>query len=302
MVPSYITLYKQGKLEEIKNKLLDGLKKCNLCPHNCGVNRHQGILGFCKTGRLAKVNSFFLHFGEERELVGERGSGTIFFSYCNLKCVYCQNYTLSHLGEGEEVNDDQLAEMMIILQTQGAENINFVTPTHVLAQIVEALPKAIQKGLKLPLVYNCGGYEKVETLKLIKGIFDIYMPDIKYGNNNLGRKFSSVDDYWDVVKEAVKEIYSQVGDLRVEKGIAQRGLLIRHLVLPSQRENSLRVLEFIKNEISPYTYVNIMNQYYPCYHAYEFDELSRRVTDNEFKEVINYAEKIGLYRGFSSFL
>jgi len=290
----YTDLYKQGKLEKIQDMLLANLKNCKLCPRNCGVNRLEEELGFCKSGRKARVSSFFLHFGEEPELVGRGGSGTIFFAGCNLQCLYCQNYTLSCLGEGKKVRPQELAQMMLSLQNQGAENINFVTPTHVIAQIIEGLVIAAKEGLNLPLVYNCGGYESADTLKIADEIFDIYMPDIKYSKNESAKKFSHVPDYWKVVKEAVKEMHRQVGDLVIEDGVAQRGLLIRHLVLPNHVAGSFEILDFIRNELSVDTYVNIMQQYYPCYRASEFPELSRRITFNEYKEVVEYARKIRL--------
>ncbi|RKY44844.1 MAG: radical SAM protein [Candidatus Omnitrophota bacterium] len=298
MEPSYLQLYRKGKLEEIKNRLTQSLENCNICPRNCGVNRLKGEVGFCKTTHLAKVDSFFLHFGEEPELVGRGGSGTIFFSWCNLGCIYCQNYPISHLGEGREVSKEELAEMMITLQDNGAENINFVTPTHVVAQIVEALSLAIQKGLSLPLVYNCGGYESVETLKVIEGVFDIYMPDVKYSDDSVASKLSSAPNYWEVVKEVLKEMHRQVGDLVIIGGIAKKGLLIRHLVLPSRLAGSFKILDFIKEEISVDTYINIMEQYRPCFNAHYIKELSRRPTIEEFKEVLDYARKLGFYRGF----
>jgi len=290
----YTDLYKQGKLEKIQDMLLANLKNCKLCPRNCGVNRLEEELGFCKSGRKARVSSFFLHFGEEPELVGRGGSGTIFFAGCNLQCLYCQNYTFSCLGEGKKVRPQELAQMMLSLQNQGAENINFVTPTHVIAQIIEGLVIAAKEGLNLPLVYNCGGYESADTLKIADEIFDIYMPDIKYSKNESAKKFSHVPDYWKVVKEAVKEMHRQVGDLVIEDGVAQRGLLIRHLVLPNHVAGSFEILDFIRNELSVDTYVNIMQQYYPCYRASEFPELSRRITFNEYKEVVEYARKIRL--------
>ncbi|MCD6228300.1 MAG: radical SAM protein [Candidatus Omnitrophica bacterium] len=298
MEPSYLQLYRKGKLEEIKNRLTQSLENCNICPRNCGVNRLKGEVGFCKTTHLAKVDSFFLHFGEEPELVGRGGSGTIFFSWCNLGCIYCQNYPISHLGEGREVSKEELAEMMITLQDNGAENINFVTPTHVVPQIVEALSLAVQKGLSLPLVYNCGGYESVETLKVIEGVFDIYMPDVKYSDDSVASKLSSAPNYWEVVKEVLKEMHRQVGDLVIIGGIAKKGLLIRHLVLPSRLAGSFKILDFIKEEISVDTYINIMEQYRPCFNAHYIKELSRRPTIEEFKEVLDYARKLGFYRGF----
>ncbi|UCD15819.1 MAG: radical SAM protein [Candidatus Omnitrophota bacterium] len=294
----YPELYNQGKLEEIRDTLVGSLASCLLCPRNCRVNRLKGESGFCGTGRCAKVNSFFLHFGEEPELVGRRGSGTIFFSNCNLGCAYCQNYELSHLGVGEQVNPQELAEMMLNLESQGAENINFVTPTHVIAQILEGLVIAAQRGLKLPLVYNCGGYESINTLKIVDSVFDIYMPDIKYSDNGAAQKYSRAPDYWQVVKIAVLEMHRQVGDLVIENELATRGLLVRHLVLPNRIAGAFKILDFIKEEVSVDTYVNIMNQYRPHYKAVEFPELSRPPTADEYLEVIDYAGKIGLHRGF----
>lgn len=296
---SYIELHKQGKLKKIKDTLINRFKNCSICPRNCGVDRVKGKIGFCHTKEKAVVNSYFLHYGEEPELVGKGGSGTIFFSYCNLGCIYCQNYTISHLGEGQEVNTDELVDMMLFLQKEGAENINFVTPTHVITQILEALCMAVEKGLNLPLVYNCGGYDSVETLKIVDGVFDIYMPDIKYSDNKIAEKLSGAPDYWDVVKGVVKEMYRQTGDLVIENRAAKKGLLIRHLVLPNRLAGSFNILDFIKKEISPHTYINIMDQYHPCYKADEYKELNRGVIIDEYREVIDYAKMIGFYRGFA---
>ena len=296
--PSYLNI-SGSSLEKIKDRLLELLRECRVCPRNCQVNRLKGEKGFCRTTRYAWVSSFNLHFGEEPELVGRGGSGTIFFSFCNLACQFCQNYTISHLGEGEEFTPEKLAGAMLYLQELGAGNINFVSPTHVLPQIIEALIIAKEKGLTLPLVYNSGGYDSKEVLQIIKGIFDIYMPDMKYSDNELAKKYSLVDNYWDVCKEAVLEMYSQVGDLRVnEEGIALRGLIIRHLVLPNNLASSFKIIDFIAEKISLHTYLNIMDQYWPCYKAYNFSELSRKITLKEYKEVIDYALKKGLSRGF----
>ncbi|MEI8349503.1 MAG: radical SAM protein [Candidatus Omnitrophota bacterium] len=294
---SYLICHQQGKLDTIKQRLLNRLSSCTLCPRVCRVDRSQQPMGFCRTGRHARVNSFFSHFEEEPELVGPGGSGTIFFSYCNLGCLYCQNYTLSHQGEGTEVDADKLAQMMLRLQEDGAENINFVTPTHVIAQIIEALPLAIEKGLHIPLVYNCAGYESVEVIKELAGIFDLYMPDIKYCDDTLAVRYSQAPDYWSTVRAAVCEMHRQVGDLVIENGIAKAGLLIRHLVLPNGLAGSFAVLDFIR-ELSPQSYVNIMDQYRPHYRAHEFPELSRPASRDEYARVVEYAKKIGLHRGF----
>ena len=290
---------RQEKIEKVRSALIERLEACDLCPRACGINRMNNEEGFCKTGRLAKVNSAFLHFGEERELVGSGGSGTIFFSNCNLNCVYCQNYGISQLGSGETVSSDELADMMIRLQQNGAENINFVTPTHVITQIVEALCIAYKKGLCVPLVYNCGGYESLDTLKLLDGVFDIYMPDIKYSNDKLARILSGVYDYWEISRSAILEMHRQVGGLIINSGVAKKGLLIRHLVLPGLYKGAFKIIDFIRNDISADAYVNIMDQYRPHYRAYEFNQLRRVLAENEYREVIDYARAKGLYRGLS---
>jgi putative pyruvate formate lyase activating enzyme len=300
MTPSYLKLHKSGKLGNIRERLVRELENCNLCPRNCGVNRLKGELGFCKTGRRAAVSSCHLHFGEEPPLVGSGGSGTIFLTWCNLGCIYCQNYQISHLGEGSEVSPSELADMMLFLQQRGAHNINFVTPTHVIVQIMEALILAVEKGLRVPLVYNSGGYDKASTLKEIEDVFDIYMPDAKYSDENSSLLYSGAKDYWKVCRESLVEMHRQVGDLVInEEGIAERGLLIRHLVLPNKVAGSFAVLDFIAEKVSKDSYVNIMEQYYPCFEAHEHKDLSRRITLAEFDEVLDYAAKAGLHRGFS---
>ncbi|HAG51791.1 MAG TPA: radical SAM protein [Deltaproteobacteria bacterium] len=295
--PSYIKLYETGELHkriELLNKILED---CCLCPRNCRVNRFKGEKGVCRVGALPMVSSFHAHFGEERPLVGYYGSGTIFLTYCNLKCLFCQNYDISHLGEGREISREELGSMMISLMRQGCHNINFVTPTHQAAQIVSSLPSAIENGLDIPLVYNCGGYESVETIKLLDGIIDIYMPDFKYGNNESAKKLSAAPDYVEVAKGAVKEMHRQVGDLKIDKrGIAQRGLLIRHLVLPSSLAGTREVMRFVAKEISRNTYVNIMGQYRPCYKAFEHPPMNRRITSEEFEEAVRIAREEGLWR------
>jgi len=299
MTPSYLELHESGKLEKIRERLVRELGNCNLCPRNCGANRLKGELGFCKTGRYAAVSNYHLHFGEEPPLVGSGGSGTIFITWCNLGCIYCQNFQISHLGEGSEAGPSELADMMISLQARGAHNINFVTPTHVIPQIVEALIPAIEKGLELPLVYNSGGYDNSFVLKELEGVFDIYMPDAKYSDEHSSSLYSSAKDYWQVCREALAEMHRQVGDLVInEKGIAEKGLLIRHLVLPNRIAGSFAVLDFIAKKISGDSYVNIMEQYYPCFEADKHKDLSRRITPEEFNEVLDHAAKAGLHRGF----
>lgn len=295
--PSYINLYKTGELKERIKKVEEILKKCSLCPRKCGVDRTKNEKGYCKGGYLPRVSSYNPHFGEEEPLVGVGGSGTIFFSGCNLLCVFCQNYEISHLNEGEEVSPTALAKMMLYLQKIGCHNINFVTPTHFVLPILKALEIAIEYGFSLPIVYNCGGYEEVETLKLLEGIIDIYMPDIKYSEPEVASSYSNAEDYFEIAKKAVKEMHRQVGDLRINKeGIAERGLLVRHLVLPEKKAGTEKIMKFIAEEISLYTYINIMDQYYPCYQAKKYPSLSKRITAQEYKEAVEIAWKFGLRR------
>ena len=285
------------ELEKRKEKLFSLLSPCVLCPRECGVDRRRES-GYCGGRWQAVVASYSPHFGEERELVGKGGSGTIFFSGCNLKCEFCQNYDISILEYGKEVSREELGEIMLRLQKMGCHNINLVTPTHFVPQIVDALIYAWDRGLNIPIVYNSGGYEKVETLKLLEGIIDIYMPDIKYGTSLSGKAYSHVSDYWEVVKSAIKEMHRQVGDLVIEKGIARRGLLVRHLVMPNGVAHSEEVFRFLVEEISPHTYVNIMEQYRPLYRAHLYPEISRPVKWEEYLEAIRKARESGLYRGF----
>jgi putative pyruvate formate lyase activating enzyme len=298
MQPSYIALYKTNRLKERIQILYNILENCQLCPRKCGVNRLKGEKGYCKSTAEIKVSSIFPHFGEEPELVGKYGSGTIFLTNCNLGCLYCQNYDISHFGEGEIMSVEELAKGQIYLQKMGCHNINFVTPTHFIPQIVESVFLAAQMGLNLPLVYNCGGYENVEVIKLLEGIFDIYMPDIKYSSSEDSKKYSNAQDYFERAKESVLEMYRQTGDLKVVNGIAIRGLIIRHLVLPNDVAGSKEVLRFIAEEISKDSYVNIMDQYRPLYRAFEFDEINRPITNSEYYEVIKIAKDFGLHRGF----
>ncbi len=292
--PCYLTLSEE-QLLKIRNELVSALKECKICPRKCKVNRIQNQPGFCKTGRLARVASFNLHFGEEKELAGKKGSGTIFFSYCNLDCIYCQNYDISHLDKGTEVTPTELAFIMFNLQSKGAQNINLVTPSHLVPQIIEALVIAREKGLKIPLVYNSGGYDSVNTLEKMNNIFDIYMPDIKYSREEESFKYSQVKDYWDVSRKALLEMHRQVGDLVLNKaGFAKRGLIIRHLVLPDDIGGSFAIIDFIAENISKDSYLNIMDQYRPCYKAKDHPELARRITTKEYQRVLDYAKQKGL--------
>ncbi len=298
--PSYLHLFQEGELQRRISRLKELLESCVLCPHRCGVNRKRGELGRCRTGVRAVVSSASPHFGEERVLVGRGGSGTIFFAHCNLACVYCQNYELSHLGVGREVEAEELARMMLGLQYQGCHNINFVTPTHVIPQILEGLVLAIPLGLRIPLVYNSGGYDSVETLAFLEDVFDIYMPDIKYGRDQEALELSGATEYTKHAFQAVQEMYRQVGDLRLtEQGIAYRGLLIRHLVLPDGIAHSDVVMDFL-SRLSKDTWVNIMAQYHPCFQARsaaknaQYRGLGRRPTLEEVDRIVAYARSIGL--------
>jgi len=286
-------------LRERAVRAQDRLRNCTLCPRRCRVDRTAGETGFCGTGTSAVVASYGPHFGEEPPLVGRYGSGTIFFCGCNLGCIFCQNYDISHLRRGDDLSSEELAAMMLSLQKGGRHNINFVTPTHVVPQILDALVIARSHGLTVPLVYNCGGYESVETLELLDGVIDIYMPDAKYSDNAVGKALCNVPDYWDVCRAALKEMQRQVGDLQIDsRGVATRGLLVRHLVLPEGLAGTPEVMRFLADEISEHTYVNIMEQYRPCYRADEDARLRRRITVEEFAEALDAARAHGLHRGF----
>ncbi len=296
MEPSYLQLYKSGELDKKIEKLYKILESCELCPRRCKVNRFKNEIGYCKLGAEMAVSSCGPHFGEEKVLVGFYGSGTIFLTGCNLLCVYCQNYEISHLREGEPVSEDRMANHMLNLQGRGCHNINFVTPTHFTPQLVKSTKIAAEKGLKIPIVWNCGGYENVEVIKLLDGIIDIYMPDIKYGSSEPAKKYSNTPDYFERCKEAVKEMHRQVGDLKVnEDEIAYRGLLVRHLVLPDKLAGSQEVLKFLR-ELSKNTYINIMDQYRPEGKAWNYKELNRHLTHEDFQNVIETAEKFELQR------
>ncbi|MEJ5165968.1 MAG: radical SAM protein [Thermoanaerobaculia bacterium] len=292
--PSYINLFKSGKLEERVRIFLEKLKNCDICPRKCGVDRTREEKGFCRTGRYALVSSYNLHFGEEPPISGYRGSGTIFFSFCNLSCIFCQNWTISHLGEGYVVSPFDLKEIMLDLQRAGAHNLNLVTPTHIVPQFMEALYLAIKEGFSLPIVYNSSGYDSVETLKLLDGVIDIYMPDAKYGENRWAEKLSGAGDYVEVSREALKEMYRQVGEFEVDgEGIAKRGVLVRHLILPENMASSFKVLDFLKENL-PGSLVALLSQYWPSYNALKYPQLGRRITLKEYEEVANYAKKIKL--------
>lgn len=272
------------------------LKKCELCPRKCHVDRTAGQKGFCRTGDKPFVVSWGPHYGEERPLVGRHGSGTIFFGHCNLGCIFCQNYSISHFGEGQEISFEKLASVMLELQGIGCHNINLVTPTHQVPMILRAYEIAKGKGLSIPIVYNCGGYESLHVIKLLERVIDIYMPDFKYFDPEMALNYSSARDYPDTAKAAIKEMHRQVGDLVIENGVAKKGLLVRHLVLPDGIAGTEGVVRFIAEEISKNTYINIMNQYHPCFRAFESPPLNRRITDKEYRDAIRMAQDAGLKR------
>jgi len=295
VVPLYLELTAR-ELSAKAEALAELASPCRLCPRGCGAKRREGERGFCRAGFRPWVSSYGPHFGEERELVGRGGSGTIFLTGCNLRCVFCQNFEISQLYEGREVSVEELAKMMLELQLIGCHNVNLVTPTHQAHAVVSALVIARDHGLRLPVVWNCGGYESVEALRVLEGVVDIYMPDFKYGDSGVAEKFSAAPRYFEAACEALKEMHRQVGDLVVEDGVAVRGLIVRHLVLPHGLAGTERVLRFIAEEISRDTYVNIMAQYYPTWRAHRYSELSRRITATEYREALELARKLGLRR------
>jgi putative pyruvate formate lyase activating enzyme len=296
-VPGYLRTYSQGTLGERIKVLESKLNPCVLCPRQCRVNRLKGELGRCKAPRNLVISSAFPHFGEETPLVGSHGSGTIFLTHCNLRCLFCQNYEISIYGEGVPYSYEQTASVMLQLQERGCHNINFVTPTHYVPQILRALTLAVEDGLRIPLVYNCGGYESLEVLRLLEGIVDVYMPDIKFLNPDLAGRFCGAPDYPDVVKSAIREMQRQVGDLAIDDaGLATKGLLIRHLVMPGCGEDTKDILRFIREEVSGEAFVNIMAQYHPCHRADNFKEISRRPSLAEYHDALAHAEVIGLRR------
>ena len=270
------------------------LRCCEICPRLCRVDRLAGEVGVCGIGADPTISSAGPHFGEEPPLVGRGGSGTIFLTGCNLRCLFCQNYDISCLRHGRRVSVEDLAGAMLRLQASGCHNVNWVTPTHQVPAIMEALQIARRKGLTLPTVYNCGGYERVEILRMIEGEVDIYMPDAKYWNSSTAERYSSAPDYPGIMQAALKEMHRQVGDLEIQDGVAVRGLLVRHLVMPGHTDESRAILDFIAREISQDTYVNVMAQYRPAYRAHEFPEISRRTTTDEYLEALRHAQKLGL--------
>jgi len=295
--PAYLESIERGAFRARLEGALALIESCTLCPRNCRVDRPHDETGVCRIGRRAVVSSAHPHFGEERPLVGTRGSGTIFFSGCNLRCLFCQNYEISHFVSGHEVSSQELASLMLHVQEAGCHNLNLVTPTHVVPQILEALEIAASGGFALPLVYNTGGFDKVEVLRLLDGIVDIYMPDIKFLSGEAAERYTSAGDYPDVVRSAVKEMHRQVGDLTISsEGIAERGLLVRHLVMPGMLDDTRRVVEFIANEISPNTYVNVMRQYRPEYKACDFPPIGEPLTAEDWRAAVALAREAGITR------
>ncbi|MGA1842632.1 MAG: radical SAM protein [bacterium] len=295
--PNYLKLYKNGELERRGTLAYKILESCSLCPRNCRVNRLKEEKGFCKTGSKPIISSYGPHFGEESPLVGENGSGSIFVTNCNLGCVFCQNYDISHLGQGLEISSEDISVIMLSLQHRGCHNINFVSPTHIMPQILAALPLAIEKGLKIPLVYNTGAYDSIQSISLLDGIFDIYMPDFKFSDTGSSKSYAKAPDYFEKASAAILEMYRQVGDLKLDsKNIAYQGLLIRHLVMPNNLAGTEKVMDFISSKISKNTYINIMDQYRPCGEANRYPELNRRITDKEYKDAVDIACKHGLTR------
>ena len=293
--PAYVELARNGTLRERSSFLLKKLESCTLCPRKCKVNRVKGELGICQTGRYASVFSAHAHFGEELPLVGFNGSGTVFFTNCSLMCNFCQNFEISHLGEGEEIPPVELAARILALQWAGCHNINFVTPSHVVPQILEAICIAVEQGLSIPLVYNSSAYDDPATLELLAGVIDIYMPDIKFFNADLAKETCDAPDYPECAKASVKEMHRQVGNLVLdEKEIARKGLIIRHLVLPGQMVDTRKILDFIAEEISPLTYTNIMPQFHPCGAVSKHPVLGRRLSRQEFEQAQGYARSLGL--------
>jgi putative pyruvate formate lyase activating enzyme len=295
--PVYIETHRTGLLTKKVEKARKMMRSCVLCPRRCKVDRLAGHTGICKTPAKAMVSSFNAHFGEEAPLVGTHGSGTIFFTYCNLLCIFCQNYDISHEGYGEAVTDEELARMMLSLQNAGCHNINFVTPSHVVPQILSAVEMAVGEGLSVPLVYNTSAYDSVAALKLLEGVIDIYMPDFKFWDPDIAEKTTQARDYPEVARRALIEMHRQVGDLIIdETGIARRGLLIRHLVLPHGLAGTREVMRFIAREISTNSYVNIMSQYRPCGRAAEVEALSTRPSRSDYEMALQAAREEGITR------
>lgn len=275
------------------------LAKCEICPHKCKINREKGNVGRCKANDKVKIALYSIHKFEEPCITGNNGSGTVFFSNCNLNCIYCQNYEISQLGKGKEITINELADIFIELQNKNVENINLVTPTSYALHIIEAIKIAKRNGLKIPIIYNTNAYENIETLKLLEGYIDVYLPDLKYYDNELGKRYSKIDNYFDIATKAIKEMYRQVGATKIDKnGIIQKGVMIRHLVLPNNIENSKNILKWIKENIDEKVYINIMAQYFPTYKAKEDKTLNRKLTKEEYEKIENYVYELDIENGY----
>jgi putative pyruvate formate lyase activating enzyme len=299
-VPAYVRAYEEGILQERAREAVESLRSCRVCPRDCEIDRLNNKVGVCKSGRQARVASAFAHFGEEDCLRGWNGSGTIFFGWCNLRCIFCQNFETSQHGEGVEVSADELARMMLDLQRIGCHNINFVTPEHVVPQILEALVIAVESGLRLPLVYNTSAYDSLESIRLMDGLVDIYMPDFKLWDPEHCRNYLVARDYADAARAVIAAMHAQVGELRVDdQGLALRGVLVRHLVMPGLLEDTREIMRWIATALSRDTYVNVMDQYYPAHKAEtepRFAEINRRLHRREFVEALDHARVVGLWR------
>lgn len=295
--PAYLKLLASGELQRRVSEAATHLEHCDGCGWECHVDRRTDKLGVCRTGLRARVSSYAPHMGEEEPLRGWRGSGTIFFTRCNLRCQFCQNHDISQTNNGKETEPDELAAIMLELQSWGCHNINLVSPSHVVPQILAAVWVAAQNGLHLPLVYNTGGYDSLRTLELLDGIIDIYMPDMKYANANVGLRYSKIRNYPRINQAGVCEMYRQVGDLQInEQGIATRGLLVRHLLLPHNLAGTSEIVRFLAGEISHNTYLNLMDQYRPCFNAHLYPRLDRPITAQEYQNAVDLAHQAGLYR------
>ncbi len=298
---AYLSLLRTGELKERVAQAYQHLEKCDVCAWECGADRLAGKLGVCRTGEMARLSSYGPHLGEEDPLRGWRGSGTVFFARCNLRCQYCQNHDISQADAGELIEPEALAAVMLELQSYGCHNINFVSPSHVVPQILAAVLIAAQAGLRLPLVYNTGGYDSLAMLELLDGVIDIYMPDMKYSSPQIARHYSKIPHYPQINQAAVKEMHRQVGDLQIdERGLAQRGLLVRHLVLPNGLAGTGEIVRFLAEEISPDTYLNLMDQYRPAYmvqqYPNQYTKLRKPITRQEYQEALQLAQEAGLRR------
>ncbi len=297
--PRYLDAYKSGRLKKIADELFLSLESCAICPRRCQVNRLDNRLGFCKTGSLPRIFSFMPHYGEEPPISGTSGSGTIFFSHCNMGCVYCQNYEFSQMGKGREYSFSELAQIMLKLQDQGCHNINLVTPTHVLPQILKSLELAAAAGLRIPLVYNTSGYELSGVIKFLDGIVDIYLADSRYGDNRLAKRLSKAADYVECNQEALLEMHRQVKPAQFnEDGLIKKGLIIRHLVLPNQSAHTEAIMKFIAQELSEDTYISLMSQYLPYHLAGGYPEIDRRLKKEEYREAKKILKKYNLFNGW----